>query len=261
MLNNRSSEMIFRNITRPSNYFALARSIRVYERPLAAAARYFRGVGEYPCSVRVRTPIGPQDVTLFNSQDAITLHEIFCRQDYRCELPGVVVDVGSNIGISALYFLTRSHSTYCELYEPDPNNLEKLSRNLREHEGRFTIHDTAVADMQGEVEFVCESTGRYGTLEPDSRLWSSRRNTERISVRVEHINTILEKAIAQHGRIDLLKMDTEGSELRTLRAIDPALRAQIRNIVIEWPDHRVCLDGFHASTTCDTIMFKNSLCS
>src|ERR1700744_4648739 len=99
MLNGRSFKMITRNVTRPSNYAALARTIQVYQHPFTAASRYFLGSGDYPCSAQVRTPIGPQDVTLFNSQDAITLHEIFCREDYRCPSPQVVVDIGANIGV------------------------------------------------------------------------------------------------------------------------------------------------------------------
>jgi FkbM family methyltransferase len=255
---NRSLKMIARNIIRPSNYIALARAARVYERPLAAVSRYFLGRGEYPCSVRVRTPIGSQDITLFNCHDAITLHEIFCREDYRCPSPKVVVDLGSNIGISALYFLTRSHSTYCELYEPDPQNLPKLLQNLKGHVGRFTLHEVAVADKQGVLAFTREPTGRYGTLETNSWLWNSPSNSGQISVSVEHVNMVLDKAISRHGTIDLLKIDTEGSELTTLLAINPALLTRIRHIVIEWPDHRVKLDGFHASTTCDTIMFRNN---
>jgi FkbM family methyltransferase len=259
MLNNRSIKMILRNMMRPSNYIALVRAVQVYEQPFATASRYFFGRGEYPCSVRVRTPIGRQDITLFNSHDAITLHEIFCRGDYRCPSPKVVIDIGANIGISALYFLTRSRSTYCELYEPDPHNLEKLLRNLKDHEGRFTVHKAAVADRKGVLAFTREPTGRYGTLETDSWLWNRSSGTERIRVQVEHINTVLNDAMARHGMIDLLKIDSEGSELKTLLAIDPAPRAHIRHIVIEWSDHRIDLEGFRASPTCDTIMFSNNI--
>jgi len=259
MLNDRSLNMVARNIARPSNYLALLRAFRVYEHPLVATSRYFMGRGDYPCSTRVRTSIGPQNITLFNSHDAITLHEIFCREDYRCPSPRVVVDIGSNIGISALYFLTRSHSTYCELYEPDPRNLAKLSENLKDFEGRFALHEAAVADRQGVLAFAREPTGRYGTLEASSWVWNRSGTSERISVRVEHVNTVLDEVISHHGMIDLLKIDTEGSELATILTIDPTLRTRIRHIVIEWADHRVRLEGFQASHSCDTIMFRNNL--
>jgi FkbM family methyltransferase len=207
-------------------------------------------------------------VTLFNSHDAITVHEVFCRQDYRCPRPPqVVVDLGSNIGVSALYFLTRSPSTYCELYEPNPTNIPKLLSNLESFVGRFTLHEVAVADRQGVLPFIREPTGRYGNLDVKPRETSGASKsqsvdawgveTERIDVRVEHINTVLDQAMSRHGRIDLLKIDTEGAELDTLLAIDPLLRSRLRHIVIEWLDHGVELDGFEVTTSCDTIMFTN----
>jgi FkbM family methyltransferase len=261
MLNDRSLKLTVRNVIRPSNYGALLRAARVYERPLAAASRYFLGWGDYPCEVTVRTPIGPQNVTLFNSHDAVTVHEIFCREDYQCPSPLVVVDLGSNIGVSALYFLTRSRSTYCELYEPDPHNIPKLLQNLQDYKGRFTLHEAAVADRQGVLSFTREPTGRYGTLEATRLAENSLDKVERINVNVEHVNTVLDQAITRHGTIDLLKIDTEGSELATLWAIDPVLRKRIRRIVIEWTDRSVKLEGFDASPSCDTIMFRNELIS
>jgi len=261
MLNDRSLSFIARNAIRPSNYKALARMSRVYEEPVVAASRYFLGRGEYPCTIRLRTPTGLQSATLFNSHDAITVHEIFCRGDYRCPSPPqVIVDLGSNIGISALFFLTNSPTAYCELYEPDPRNLSRLSRNLAEFDGRFTLHETAVADREGICSFTREPYGRYGRLEApttETSRSSEAVKTDQIEVRVEHVNTVLDRAMSDHGAVDLLKIDTEGSELATLQAIDPGLRARIHHIVIEWADRRVRLDGFKAASCCNTIMFSN----
>ncbi len=251
MLNDRSLWLIARNVTRPSNYLALAQMTRVYEHPTEGALRYFFGHGNYPCTVGLRTPLGPQSVTLSNSHDAVTVHEIFCRKDYECPTPPeVVVDLGSNIGISALYFLTRSPSSHCELYEPDPRNIPRLLQNLQEFEGRYTLHETAVSDSEGILPFSREQTGRYGTLDihPDDA-------KEKIDVRVEHINTVLQQAISHHGTIDLLKVDTEGSELRTVMAIEPELLAHVRRIVLEWFDRRIKLEGFDTSFSCDTVTF------
>jgi FkbM family methyltransferase len=274
MLNDRSLQLIARNVARPANYLALSRLGRVYEQPLAAAMRYFLGVGEYPCAVRIRTPIGPQSVMLYNSHEAITLHEIFCREDYRCpSVPGVVVDLGSNTGISALYFLSRSPDTFCELYEPDPHNVFKLLTNLEKFTGRFTLHEIAVADKGGFVPFVRESTGRYGHIDsvsqmsadvprPPEERYNSQRSLspdgrERIMVRVEHVNTVLDRALSQHGVVDLLKIDTEGSELSIITSIDRELLSRVRRIIFECFDASVRIDGFSSISSCDTIMFSN----
>lgn len=254
MLNDRPLSLTVRNLFLPSNYLALTRAVRVYDQPVQGVIRYLLGRGDFPCTIRLRTALGPQSVTLFGSQDAVTVHEIFCRQDYwYAPLPKVVVDLGSNIGISALYFLTRSSSTYCDLYEPDPRNIEKLRSNLASFEGRFTLHETAVADRVGALPFTQEPTGRYGSLDPAPWLQGS----DTVTVQVEHVNTVLERALSRAGMIDLLKIDTEGSELATVQAIDPELRRRIRHIVIEWRNHNVSLDGFRTYARCDVVHFAN----
>lgn len=255
MLNGRPLSLTVRNLFAASNYIALVRAARVYEQPLQDLSRYILGRGSYPCSVQLRTSMGPQTVTLFCSHDAITVHEIFCRHDYWFATPPrAVVDIGSNIGISALYFLTRSPSAYCYLYEPDQRNVEKLQKNLLPFRDRFTLHETAVADREGVLPFSREPTGRYGSLDPAPWL---RDKAETVDVRVEHINTVLERALSSAGTIDLLKVDTESSELATVQAIDPELRERIRHIVIESRDHRIVLDGFRTQSQCDAVRFTN----
>lgn len=257
---NRPFWLIKRNILRQDNYVALVRALQVYEHPLKTASQYFFGNGSYPCSVRVRTPIGWQEVKLFHNSDIFTLHEIFCREDYRCPSPPqVVLDLGSNIGISALYFLTRSQSTYCELYEPDPRNLSKLLSNLKGFDQRFTVHEVAVADKQGKLPFTVEETGRYGSLVgpgPEGAIEGDDKDV--INVNVEHINVVLERTIARHGSVDLLKIDTEGCELATIQAIDPTLLSHVGRIVIEWFDKTLELDGFRVRSSCDTVTFSRS---
>lgn len=255
MLNDRSLALTARNVMRPSNYLALARAVRVYEKPLQDLVRYFTGNGKYPCSVMLRTPLGLQNANLFCSVDSVTVHEIFCREDYGFRNPpGMVVDIGSNIGISALYFLTRSPSAYCELYEPDRRNIDRLHTNLAPFEDRFTLYESAVADREGLLPFTREATGRYGSLDPVA---SIERKGEKITVQVEHINTVLERALTKAATIDVLKVDTEGSELATVLAIDPWIRKRIRHIVIEWRDHNVAIDGFRAASRCDALRLSN----
>jgi FkbM family methyltransferase len=257
VLNDRPAWLIARNAFRVSNYAALIRMRQVYERPLGAAAAYFLGRGEYPSSVRVRTTAGALEIRLFSSHDAVTVHEIFCREDYWCpSAPQVVLDIGSNIGISALYFLTRSASTYCELYEPDPRNVARLRGNLEGFADRFTLHEQAVADRRGVLPFRREVTGRYGALDIGSR--PAADSGDVIDVRVEHINEVVDRTLTHHGRIDLLKIDTEGVELATVRAIDADMRRHIGRIVIESFESGVELPGFEVSSSCDTLTFSNS---
>src|SRR6266516_129528 len=109
------------------------------------ARRYLLGGGTYPYRCRLRTPLGRAEPTLYSHHDVWTVVEIFCREDYRASpSTEVVVDIGSNIGISALYFLTRNQACRCHLYEPDPRNCARLKENLAPFADRWQLQEVAV---------------------------------------------------------------------------------------------------------------------
>ena len=143
---------------------------------------------------------------IYSHHDMFTIHEIFGREDYRAgpEL-GVVVDIGSNIGISATYFLTRNRSSRCYLYEPVPRNVERLRRNLSAFEAPLRAAEARSAAGRGMVEFTLESTGRYGGI--------GVPGVEQISVQCRAISDVLDEVFERELAIDLLKIDTEGAEL------------------------------------------------
>ena len=151
---------MLRQFAEPDNYRALARMTLTAREPLDFAGRYFLGRGAYPARCAVRTRAGVIEPWVYTHHDVITINEIFCRLDYRLPQGArTVLDVGSNIGISALYFLTASPLTRCFLYEPDPRNVERLQRNLAPYEARYSLTEAAVADYAGRVSFGREPTG------------------------------------------------------------------------------------------------------
>lgn len=188
--------------------------------------RYLTGHGDYPYDIDIVTPQGLIRPRLHSHHDILTVNEIFCRLDYPADpVDRVVVDVGSNIGISALYFLTRSLDTRCYLFEPDPRNVTRLRSNLAGFEGRYRLAEKAVSDRLGTVEFGIEPSGRYGGIGLDTG--------ESISVDCLDINTALQEILERERRIDILKVDTEGMESRTVQAIRPELLRLIKRIYLE----------------------------
>src|SRR4030088_2506054 len=132
--------MIAREAVRGSNWRALARMPRRYPDLLESAQRYFGAGGAYPWDCRIRTPLGVVAPRLHGPHDMFTVNEVFCREDYRAgPHDRIVVDIGSNIGISALYFLTRSRDVRCHLFEPVPRNVGRPRFHLRAHGGSFTL--------------------------------------------------------------------------------------------------------------------------
>jgi FkbM family methyltransferase len=164
--------------------------------------------------------------TLYSYHDLLTVNEIFCRQDYKVDPNArVVVDIGANIGISGLYFLTRNPNVRCHLFEPVPRNVERLRANLAAFGNRIVVSDVAVADSSGTVDFGVEDAGRYGGIGVDTG--------RTIQVECRHIDDVLESVLQTEERIDLLKLDTEGLEAATVAAIHRRYLARIGRIAYE----------------------------
>jgi FkbM family methyltransferase len=212
MLGGRPGGLIARAVREPGQYVAVARMARRYPAFAEVLKRYLLGGGDYPYACRVRTPMGIVAPVTYTHHDIFTVQEVFGREDYRAgEGLRVAVDIGSNIGISALYFLTRNRDARCYLYEPVPRNVERLRANLAGYEGRYEMEEVAVAADGGTVSFTVEPFGRYGGI--------GVAGDDHIEVTCRAIAKVLDEVLEREGRIDLLKIDTEGAELGTVRAI------------------------------------------
>jgi len=247
VLGNRSFGLIARNALRRENYEAVWRMRKVCERPAEMAWRYLSGRGEYPYRPALRTPLGPVAPRVDTHDDLVTVVEVFCRLDYAAPADlRAVVDLGSNVGLSALYFLTRNPRVRCRLFEPVPRNVERLRENLAGYEDRYELTEAAVWDRAGTVSFGVEPTGRYGgigTVAPET-----------IEVACLEINAVLES----DERIDVLKVDTEGAEVATVAAIRPELLDRIGLVYLETMDRPVLHpDRFEPSFSADTLRLEN----
>jgi FkbM family methyltransferase len=232
--------MVVREALQWRNYLALWGMWRRYPHFLDNAGRYFLARGTLPYACEVRTPCGLIAPTLYSPDDMWTVNEVFCREDYaaRDDL-GVVVDIGSNIGISALYFLTRNAYSRCWLYEPVPRNVERLRRNLAGYEDRYTLRQVAVAPAPGASSFGVEESGRYGGIGVDTG--------QTIEVECLGVNDVLDEVLGSAGAIDVLKIDTEGSELDLFRAIRSDILERVETVYLE-VERRPVLDvPFHAT--------------
>jgi FkbM family methyltransferase len=213
---------------RARHWRALRRALFDLHPALPFLGRYASQRGGYPWTVRIDTPLGRVSVTLHSRHDLLTVNEVFCRRDYGDPTGTAIVDIGANIGISALYFLTRQPGCHVWCYEPNPTNVQRLRQNLAPFMDRVTVRQVAVGPERGRLGFFVEPTGRYGRLEAGQ--------TE--LVEVVTVTDVLEEV----GRnVDFAKIDTEGSE--------PALVAALRGrvAVIAWENDRGVVE--HVRTT------------
>lgn len=223
----RSKKGIFSAFFKKQFYIAFFNIFRYFQSPLEVSLEYVFRFGSYPKEIFVKTPIGKQKATLYCSDDMITLVECFGKLDYRAgKNISCVVDFGSNIGISALYFLTRNKKVKVYLFEPLPKNIERLKGNLQGFENRYELDSVAVGLENGISKFGCESTGRYGGL-------NKSEMENQVEVQVKNANEVLQDILGKNESIDILKIDIEGLEEEILNNLAPPLLKKIDRIYAE----------------------------
>ncbi|MFA6007552.1 MAG: FkbM family methyltransferase [Candidatus Shapirobacteria bacterium] len=110
----------------------------------------------------------------------------------------IIVDIGSHIGISVLYFKHRHPTAQVTCFEPNPKTFEILKKNTQGL-NHVEIINAAVHDFNGHANFGVGETAWGDSLvdkEKDYKL---------------PIKVISASEICDHP-IDLLKIDAEGSE-------------------------------------------------
>ena len=232
-------------------YLALVNIFIFFKSPLEVLIRYVFEVGNYPKQFFVRTPLGAQCATAFSHHDLITLIECFGKLDYRAPKDiSVVVDFGSNIGISALYFLTRNSSIKVYLFEPVPRNIRRLRENLKGFENRYELRECAIGVEDGQLDFACDDTGRYGGLIKGGASYFSEWAPEKIiPVKVVSVNQVLDEILSRHESVDLLKIDVEGYENKILSHFGKEVLSHVTLIYAETKDDQRVL-GF--SSECNS---------
>ncbi len=228
------------------NWRGLAGMLRTADAPLAVMFRYYLKVGNYPYTIGLYTPLGRVAITLYDWEDLVTVHEVFFREDYAIGR-GVrtIVDFGSNIGVSAIYFLTRNPGVKVYAYEPVPRNKCRLERNLAPFAGRVELIDCAVGTEEGTVTFGIERSGRYGGILRQDEADAGRRPFEAyIQVPCRYAERELARILAAEGVIDVLKIDVEGMEVPILASLSPHILSRIACVMAECNGRDVALPNF-----------------
>jgi FkbM family methyltransferase len=144
--------------------------------------------------------------------DISLLHDVFVREEYglvrELPAPAVVVDLGSNVGISLLFFRTLFPDASLYGFEPDPRSFQTLEGNIASL-GNVRVSNVAVGAEDGERDFFSDPTrGASSSL--------IRRKPSQVKgrARVVSLDTLLE----ERPEVDLLKFDIEGAEYAVFAA-------------------------------------------
>jgi len=157
--------------------------------------------------------------------------EIFVLNDYKFTTRNkrpFIIDCGSHIGLSILYFKQIYPEAEILGFEPNPENFEILKRNIEINKLKnVTLVNAALSNKDGVA--VLHS----GINKNDSLTWGDTistsmtgANNERFSVNTLRLSKFINK------QVDLLKIDIEGMESVVLKEIESKLPL-VRQIIME----------------------------
>lgn len=152
--------------------------------------------------------------------------EIFISEAYDFPFDGAsptIIDGGANIGTAVIWWRARWPDARVLAFEPDPKIFELLRWNTRFHSG-LELHQCALHTQDDDVLFSSEGTDAGHVWRDNSSV-----NGELLRVKAIRLSSVL-RAV---GKVDLLKLDIEGTELEVLREAESLLN-RVERIFVEY---------------------------
>jgi FkbM family methyltransferase len=143
----------------------------------------------------------------------------------------LILDCGSNIGMSILFFKKLYSEARIIGFEADPLTYEKLTSNVEQNGLRdVVLNNCALTDKDGSVEFYREKNVIGGGRRMSVR--RERNDGEMIVVPARRLSSFISE------EIDMLKLDVEGAETSVLQDLAETRRLQmIRQMHVEYHHH------------------------
>jgi len=165
--------------------------------------------------------------------------EIFFQRIYSFKTSSpspLILDAGSNIGMSVLFF--KHLYPRCKVigFEPDPQTFELLQANAQRNRWEeVELHNKALHGSEGLIDFYTDpdriGSGKMSTVRerfPDS----ANRDVRSQKIEAVRLSTFIKE------EIDLLKMDVEGAEVAVISELAESGRLRlIKQMFIEFHHH------------------------
>ena len=161
--------------------------------------------------------------------------EIFLDQEYYFTTANrrpLIIDCGSNIGMSILYFKLVYPNSRIIAFEPDDDAFSCLEKNIRDNDLQFVeVNKKAVSGNEGKIDFY------YDIENPGSLVMSTIR--ERMPKQKKQVDAVhLSEYITEE--VEFLKMDVEGAELGVIQELSNSGQLNyIKQMAIEYHHHIV----------------------
>lgn len=172
-----------------------------------------------------------------NTSDTRVFEQLFVEREYDSPYFPVVahsiIDLGANIGLSAVFFARKYIDARVYCVEPDPGNFALMRKNVDGLGERVACRNAAAWETDGTIVIQTEDE-----LNRPLEAWGVRvgaaAGTNGVCVEALKMATLLEDS--GFSDVDILKVDIEGAEFEVFSAPDREWLNRIKFIAIETHD-------------------------
>ena len=166
-----------------------------------------------------------------------------------CPPDGVVIDVGGNIGTTTLSFSAAVPRGQVHVFEPSREMLPILRRNLELSQVRnVTVHPFGLSDApsRGHLQVAIDGNPGSAFFVDDA----AAKSAASADIEVRRLDEVL----ATTPRLDFVKIDVEGYELRVLRGATGLLRQHAPTVVFEVNEAALKRGGTSGREVCEFLL-------
>lgn len=174
-----------------------------------------------------------------NPDDIVTVFVVYFHHDYGSIVPGsVVVDIGANIGVFAVYAATKG-AKRVYAFEPNIEAYTILCENVRSNglEDVIRPFNCAISDKDGMVRIPRQSSPYNSIIKNDGQDNGRQRPVADVDAEYDSVPAYtLDRILQEQGveRIDMLKLDCEGAEFDILPGLSTSSCNKISDIRMEY---------------------------
>lgn len=175
--------------------------------------------------------------------DKFIFDQIFFREDYNINIdftPKRIVDVGANVGYSAVYFANKFPNAKIVAVEPHPVNFQLLIENTIPYK-TIEVINAALWHKNQPLEIIDQGRGEWGFL------ISEVESDKGEYIRAVTVTDIMNDS--QFEKIDILKIDIEGTEKEVFSENYEYWLPKTRLLIVELHDDikEGCSKAFYAA--------------
>jgi FkbM family methyltransferase len=171
--------------------------------------------------------------------DPLVLQQVLLKTGHKAEYflpprlhPEVILDVGSNIGASVLYFHRRFPGARIIGFEPHPETFAILQKNVGDLES-VTVLNCGLGATNSRVTVATESVN-FGAFSTKGRRRGQTEQRETVECEIRRVSEVLHELGI--NKVDLIKMDCEGAEADVFAGLSPEILERCQWIVGELHD-------------------------